>query len=219
MRPSPKTSILASSDMASTKEFNLGGRYHELAPFSVRQTVSEFPPIKGAWGGHFFLDVFQTRTDSLVDIVITSCTAHGKFEGHGFEAIDGKFTVYGSIQHGEGSTFKVEFTREYPSIVGRASIICVGEVPEVDPMANSFRGEWRFTTGHSGEPVLLTRTSAPIYRFRYTKAAFESNRARARWSFACTAVRHQVSEIFPGISFRRPSLCDGDSYIFIYGEI
>lgn len=173
----------------SFDEFDLGGRYHELSPFAVQQTVSEFPPIKGAWSGHFFLDVFETRTDSLVDIVITSCSANGRFEGHGFEAIDGKFAIHGDILRGEGSTFRVEFIRKYPFAAARASIVCVGEV---DSLANNIKGEWGFTLENLGEPVFLTRTPAPLYRFRYTKAAFESNRARARWIFACSVVLHQV---------------------------
>jgi hypothetical protein len=126
-----------------------------------------------------------------VDIVITSCTPGGKFEGHGFEAIKGTFTVCGDIRPGEGSSFRVEFTRECPSTVARAPIFCVGEM---DSMANSIRGEWGFTSDHLGKPVFLTRTSAPLHRFRYTKAAFESNRARARWSFACSVIRYQVRQ-------------------------
>ena len=173
------------------EEFDLGGRYHELPPFSAKPTVPDFPPIEGAWSGHFFLDVPQTQSKSLVDIVITNCTAHGKFEGHGFEAIDGKFRVRGDIRAVGGSAFRVEFTREYTSEVGRAPIYCVGKV---DSAANSIKGKWSFCSKTPEEHMFLSRTPAPLYRFRYTEAAFVSNKARARWSFACSVIRHQVRQ-------------------------
>jgi hypothetical protein len=195
------------------EEFDFGGQYQNLPLSSGKQAGADFPPIEGEWSGHFFLDVFQTRTDSLVDIVITSCTAHGKFEGHGFEAIDGKFAVCGDIQLGGGSSFKITFTRQYPSTVGRSSIICVGEV---DSIANSIKGEWKFSSGHLGEPMFLTRTPAPLYRFRYTKAGFESNRARARWSFACSAVRFQVRQRFLPWSFIQESIALRRRFVYLH---
>jgi hypothetical protein len=135
--------------------------------------------------------MLKTQSDSLVEIVITDCTAHGKFEGHGFEAIDGKFTVRGDICPVDGSAFKAEFRREYPSAVGRAPIFCVCKV---DFTANNIEGKWSFSSQGSGKPMFFTRTPAPLHRFRYTKVAFESNRARARWSFACSVIRHQVRQ-------------------------
>jgi hypothetical protein len=165
------------------------------------------------WSGHFFLNIFKSQSNSLVDIVITGCTAHGEFEGHGFEAIDGNFTIRGDIRSVEGSTFKVEFTREYPSTVGRARILCVGEV---DSMANSIKGNWGFSSKRLAEPMLLARTPTPLHRFRYTKAVFESNRARARWSFACSAVRHQVRQRNSSWGFIQENIARRRRFVYLH---
>lgn len=157
--------------------------------------------------------MFETRTDSLVDILITSCSTNGKFEGHGFEAIDGKFTVHGKILPREGSTFKIEFTRKFPSTAARASIVCVGEM---DPLANGIKGDWGFTLEHLGEPMFLARTPAPLYRFRYTKVAFESNRARARWSFACSVVLHQIRQRNCSWAFIQENIARQKRFVYLH---
>ena len=157
--------------------------------------------------------MLETRIDSLVDIVITSCTADGKFKGRGFEAINGKFTVDGEIRPGGGSTFEVQFTRHYPSELGRASIICTGKV---DSMANSIKGEWGFPRENLGKPALLTRTATPLYRFRYTEAAFVANRARARWSFACSSVLHQVRQRNCSWGFIQESIARRRRFVFLH---
>ena len=176
--------------------------------------MPEFPPIEGTWSGHFFLNnIFNPQSNSLVDIVITGCTAHGKLKGHGFEAIDGSFTVHGDIRPSAGSAFKVEFTREYPPAAGRAPIFVVGEV---DSMANSIKGNWGFSSNRLAKPMLLTRTPANLHRFRYTKAAFESNRARARWSFACSAVRHQVRQRNSSWGFIQENIARRRRFVYLH---
>jgi hypothetical protein len=193
-------------------EFDLGGRYHELPPFSAKQTP-DLPPIQGAWSGHFFLDIFQKRSDSLVDIVITNCTADGQFEGHGFEAMDGQFEVNGIIQPGDRSDFKVKMARKYLANMGRAPIDCVGGL---DLIANKIQLNWGFTSERMIKPVVLTRTPSPLYRFRYTNAAFESNRARARWSFACMAVLYQVRQRNFSWSFVQENIARRKRFVSIH---
>lgn len=173
---------------------------------------SSFPSIIGQWSGHCFTSG-DYQTESLLEITITSCADDGKFQGLGYEAVDGSFVVSGEIRYGDASDFEVTFTREFPGNMTRSSIVCTGKL---DSTTNGINGQWGYDSDRMDYTMRLNQTPAPLYRYRYTRDQLATNPARARWTFACAAILHRVQQRNYSWSFMKQRIAERKRFVYLY---
>jgi hypothetical protein len=124
----------------------------------------------------------------MIQLEIEKPDAEGYFEGRGYVLL--RFSLKGRIEPGEGSDFKVTFTKMY----GDAAVKhCTGRL---DGTTGAITGRWHFAdeTDDVRGPLYFVRTPPSLYRFRYAEPQLASNLARARWIFACAAVHFQIKQ-------------------------
>jgi hypothetical protein len=149
-------------------------------------SIARYDLPEGQWVGHYFSDEYHNRANGMIQLEIGKPSPEGHFEGRGYAILP--FTIKGTIEPSGTSDFNVTYTRSY---VSKMKIFCTGTL---DGKTGIIRGTWCIGqgTGDLHGPMQFLQMPASIYQFWYTDAQFASSPARARWSFACSVVHHQI---------------------------
>jgi hypothetical protein len=149
------------------------------------------PSMEGIWTGLNLYDG-QSSTDGLTQIVIHVTSDDGSFCGRGTDGL-GAFTISGHTRNA-ADHLKVKFTKVFTDLQYGIKTIWIYK-GKLDPSSRIISGRWSVEAPrkHVGD-FYLGLSPAFTYQFRGLPAQFAENPARARWLFACRAIRHQIRQ-------------------------
>jgi hypothetical protein len=149
-----------------------------------RLSASSRSPIEGLWTGQLSSD---DDSHGLVEVIIDTCDADGSIRGHA-RAFGGLLNIVGQLKIG-GSSFEATFT-----YANRENGMTLVVTATLDLAAGAITGQWRAENTESVGTLHLIQTPVSIHAFKYPEGGHTQNRARALWSFACSAIRHHVQQ-------------------------
>ncbi|TFK64974.1 hypothetical protein BDN72DRAFT_962869 [Pluteus cervinus] len=140
----------------------------------------------------FQMGIYSTRVPSWFNRTANRHGADGQILGVGQTWSD-SLTINGTLGEENNLRFYVEANDDPP-------LLCEGKF---DPIRQRIEGWWTvssesdsdtapFNGGVHDQTILFLRTPSRLHRFLYSPNDFAKNPARARWTFACNAIMHEV---------------------------
>lgn len=173
--------------------------------------------VLGAWNGFIYWTSTATApTAGMISLMLQPATADGqdgRFQASG-KSNASDFTVSGECHPGDTvDTISITFTRSFPAHF--PSQYWHGQL---NTTTETITGEWGndpdYGTHHG--IFVLKRTAPEFLCFRPAPVAFETNKARALWSFALSAIRYQVHRQSWSWDFFRKRRNDRKRFIELY---
>ncbi|TFK63867.1 hypothetical protein BDN72DRAFT_298933 [Pluteus cervinus] len=156
------------------------GSMNPPSPYDVENPHNSLPV--GHWSGHLWRDVLGgiVSVMDLIELKIDILPG-GVISGTG-QTWSTSFIINGSFDENNNMTFSMEVDNGWV-------ISCDGVF---DHSRQRIEGRWEQYFGYLTGPILFTRTPTRLQKFWVNPREFSRNPARARWTFACKAVLHEV---------------------------
>lgn len=162
--------------------------YYEFEPHRLRNGIN---PIQGTWSGHCSRRDGEEITTFLVRLSFRLSSDRRKLLGKG-EDYTSTFAFEGSALRARGG-YDIQFT-----ITDDDDGLCRTCSGHLNMAADTITAAWCDRRKRENpdeidyQPFTLRRTPPFLHRYRYAPHEFAEDPVRARWSFACNAVLHEV---------------------------